>query len=300
MARRPQGVGLLLLDLDGTIIRGGVEVSPRVAEALRRAHEAGIYLAVSTGRPLQMVPKAVKRLGVMDFYLCSNGAKAYDGSYGELCSHTMAHSDVRRLMDVFELLEPGWNVMSNGHAWIERSSISYLLGDARVVRSRLRSRFPRNPREAVSFVRWAKNVMFGNPGRSVVRSIAPIVEENETFEKLGCSFAKEELCDEAVRRLEELGGFTAARVLPLELEITSQGVNKGALADWLLDRLEMGRECSVAFGDSMNDAPLIGHVGRFVAMGNACDELKGYADETCESLADDGVARWIERVLDEA
>ena len=50
----------------------------------------------------------------------------------------------------------------------------------------------------------------------------------------------------------------------------------------------------------MNDAPLIGHVGRFVAVGNASEELKEICDEVCASLSEDGVARWLEEQMNEA
>ena len=84
-----------------------------------------------------------------------------------------------------------------------------------------------------------------------------------------------------------------------ELEITALGVTKGTTCDWLLEHLGEERSRSVAFGDSMNDAPLIGHVGRFVAVGNASDDLKQLSDEVCASLTEDGVARWLEEEMDE-
>ena len=43
--------------------------------------------------------------------------------------------------------------------------------------------------------------------------------------------------------------------------------------------------------------PLAAAVGRFVAMGNADEEVKAQADDVCPSVADDGVAVWIESNL---
>ena len=54
--------------------------------------------------------------------------------------------------------------------------------------------------------------------------------------------------------------------------------------------------CSIAFGDSMNDAEMLLAAGIGVAMGNAEPEVKELADRVCESVDDDGVARELERM----
>ena len=289
-----------MLDLDGTTIKAGVEVSPRVRKALRRAHEEGCLLVVSTGRPLGMIPIAILRLGVMDYYLCANGAKVYDAQGNELFSRTLSRDKVKLLMSELAPQQPGWNVFSDAHSWIERSGVSYMLADLHSIRAKLRSHWPSSPRQLKNFMRGVIHSTIGERGKSIVDSIVPVVDSHEEFEKAGCSFASDEACAEAVSRIEELGGFQVARVWSRELEITASGVTKGNTCDWLLERLGVERERTVAFGDSMNDASLIGHVGRFVAMGNASEELKDLADESCASLAEDGVAAWIESQIDEA
>lgn len=254
---------------------------------------------VCTGRPLGMVPRSVRRLGVMDVYLCANGAKVYDAKGKELFSRTMAREDVERMMDEVSDLGPGWNVHSDGHSWIERTGVTYMVGGTEGIRSRLRRYFPRSLRQVRSLIRGVVHFTFGEQGKKIVPAIGPIIASHEQFEKVGCSFTSDEACAEAALRIEALGGFQVARVWARELEITALGVTKGTTCDWLLEHLEEERSRSVAFGDSMNDAPLIGHVGRFVAVGNASDDLKQLSDEVCASLTEDGVARWLEEEMDE-
>lgn len=282
-----------MLDLDGTIIQGGVEVTPRVRTALRRAHDFGCLLAVSSGRPLGMVPRAVRRLGVMDYYLCGNGAKVYDARGKELFARTFSRDEVLRLMEAVAPFEPRWNTHIDGHCYIERTGFTYM----GVTRARIRKMIPRSPRQLKLRLRDLKHRFFGEQGKRIVASIDPIVNKNERFEKVGCSFASPEACDGAVDAIEALGGYEVARVWARELEITVEGVTKGTTADWLLEHAGVARERTVAFGDSTNDAPLIGHVGRFVAMGNADEALKEMADETCATLAQDGVALWLEEQM---
>lgn len=289
-----------MLDLDGTIVHGGVEVFPRVRKALRQAADEGCKLVVCTGRPLGMVPRSVRRLGVMAYYLCANGATVYDAKGAELLSRTMSNEDVRRMMDEVAPLGPGWNVHSDGQSWIERTGVTYMVGGARGIRSRIRKYFPRSPRQVRSLIRGVMHFAFGEQGKTIVPSIRPVIDSHERFEKVVCSFTTDEACEEAILRIEALGGFQVARVWARELEITAAGVTKGTACDWLLDYLGEDKGRSVAFGDSMNDAPLIGHVGRFVAMGNASAELKALCDEVCASLTEDGVALWLEEQMTEA
>lgn len=49
----------------------------------------------------------------------------------------------------------------------------------------------------------------------------------------------------------------------------------------------------VAFGDDYNDIDMLRGCGIGVAMGNALEEVKQAADETCDTNENDGVARWL-------
>ena len=54
---------------------------------------------------------------------------------------------------------------------------------------------------------------------------------------------------------------------------------------------------SYAFGDGKNDIEMLETVGCGIAMGNACDSIKKYANEITTSIHDDGVATGIERFI---
>jgi len=50
----------------------------------------------------------------------------------------------------------------------------------------------------------------------------------------------------------------------------------------------------VAFGDDLNDIPMLEFVGVSVAMGNALDKVKNIASLVCDTNDNDGVAKWLE------
>lgn len=243
-----------------------------------------------------MMPETITSLGLIDTYLCANGAEVYDASGAVLFSRTMSRENVETIMAAAEGFAARWNVFADREIWIERRSVTYMGADARKVRALL----PRSPRQLKSLVKAAVRRVLGEPGKHDVTSVRPAVKSHDRFDKVGCTFATMAACDEACARIDGLGRFEVARVWGQELEITARGVSKGTTADWLHDHFGIERERSVAFGDSQNDASLIGHVGRFVAMGNADDALKHMADEVCKTLMEDGVAMWLREQLDEA
>ncbi len=53
---------------------------------------------------------------------------------------------------------------------------------------------------------------------------------------------------------------------------------------------------TIAFGDSMNDQQMLEHSGIAVAMENASQDLKQYADIVCESVEEDGIYHEFQRL----
>ena len=127
-ARCPDGIGLVLLDLDGTVLRGSSMVSRPVRDALLRCHNAGIALAVSSGRPYRMVPRVIRRLGAMDYYVCTNGSAVSDGSGRRIFSQGMTPELALKIMGLVAHLQPGWNAFVNDRGYAEFRNHSYMLG----------------------------------------------------------------------------------------------------------------------------------------------------------------------------
>lgn len=304
-ARHHNGVGLLLFDLDDTIVQAGSVVSKRVLDALRRAHDAGFLLSISSGRALCMVNRSILSSGVMDFAVCSNGARVVSlREEGCLFSHNLSKHDA---LDCYELLRefrPAWNAFFGGRAYFEWKGASYMLTGrtgaiARTSRyaSADGGRVRHLLRMARRGMRYAVRMVTRGRIRQVV-SVGPQLQKaTGGVEKMGCSILDASACAEAAERLRADGRFEVVRMGSTELEITARGVTKGAGARALMDLLGVDPAHVVAFGDGGNDLPLVSAVGRFVAVDNADDALKNAAYEVCPSVDKDGVAVWIENML---
>ncbi|MDO4403979.1 MAG: HAD hydrolase family protein [Atopobiaceae bacterium] len=307
----PKGIGLVLLDLDDTVIIDGTKVTPRVMDAINLARERGCMVCVASGRDVHMVPGRMGSPECIDYMVCANGARIFD-TFGKTLHETlMTKEQVLEAMDALEPLGAGWNAFIDGHSYFEWRGLSYMLVGRRMPLTQTDARKSLHTGLGVSalglgrtlrkVLRFGRRIVANDEGMSQVFRVRPYVEEaEEGIAKVGCSLPSDEACLRAIETLKHLGNFEVARMSKTELEITAKGVTKGTGALWLMDYLGISPQCAVAFGDSENDASLAKVCGIFVAVDNGDDRIKDIADDICESVYDDGVARWLERAMAEA
>lgn len=306
----PKGIGLILLDLDDTILVDGSKVRPRVIDAINLARERGCMVAVASGRARHMVPELLRQPQAMDYLVCANGARVHDTIGGVLYERLMSRDQVLAVMDALDPLNPGYNAFVGDHSYFEWRGLSYMFwGRAPMTDGDLRKSLHTAPalnlkglgRKLRRVTRYGKRLVTNREGMSQVVRLRPHIEKSEGgIAKMGCSLPTPAACERAIATLEHMGAYEVARMSLTELEITAKGVTKGTATEWLMDYLKVDPACAVAFGDSENDAPLADVCGTFVAMANGDSRIKELANDVCESVYDDGVARWIERAMAEA
>lgn len=81
----------------------------------------------------------------------------------------------------------------------------------------------------------------------------------------------------------------ATRWTPLFSDIIPQGSSKQKGMDQLLSHFGIHLSESIAFGDGGNDISMLKHAGIGIAMGNADEKVKGFADYVTSSVDHDGI-----------
>lgn len=84
---------------------------------------------------------------------------------------------------------------------------------------------------------------------------------------------------------------------PFYIEVTDNGIDKGASLAKLCEQLEVAVEEVIAFGDEMNDLTMLQTAGYGVAMGNAVKPIKLVADVVTLSNDEDGIAHILQKYL---
>ena len=252
-------ISLLALDLDGTLFRKDTSVSERSIAALEACRRKGLTVAIATARPLVAVEGRLdERLWRGIPWVCSNGAAIYEDRQ---CVYTDAlpADTAREVLQRLESHEPHFTVsMEMGGRMYINEHLD--LGPI--------------PFEVAEL------------SRAVDAPVTRIqVTMGPDFRELPAMPTLPEGCEVRVSD----GGRSAQVLSPTATK------ESGLLA--LLDRLGLGFEHVMAFGDDVTDMGMLQRSAVGVAMGNAVPELIAIADRVALTNEEDGVAVVLEELL---
>ncbi len=97
---------------------------------------------------------------------------------------------------------------------------------------------------------------------------------------------------------KEFGGrLSVYRSEDFYVEMMPLGIDKAYGLSRLLDRLGLSRSQMICCGDGFNDISMIKYAGLGVAMDNASDEVKRFANYIAPHCDEDGVVDVIDRYV---
>jgi Cof subfamily protein (haloacid dehalogenase superfamily) len=257
-------IRLIALDLDGTLIHEGDRLPPANLEALRRAQELGVTIAISTGRPYVSADAIVARLGLHDTPLISyNGALIKMPGGGETLMEAYVPAGLAR--EVVELCVA------------RRLQLHYYLGEIMYV--------PKLSKWSRIYCRRAS--MPATPIGDLRRFDGEAPTKLLICEPSG---RIDELLPEMQERFRDR--LYVTRSMAEYLEFLSLDASKGRSLVWLAGHCGVDIAETMGIGDQLNDLPLIQTAGIGVAMPSAGEEMKAAADYVAED-PDAGVAEAI-------
>lgn len=279
-----KGIKLIVFDLDGTVVDHGKNISAYTVNVLRRCHEKGCLIAVSSGRCAAMIPPAVTRLPFLDYLITSNGARIRCMKDGTVLHHVfMERQYVWDVLEAAKNREAFFNVFFEDSAVFGKKGAGYILAAA----------------HSISLTALRQLLFLRGRVRRVTSIQTELIRHAAQIEKMGCVFSKSSDCIEVLRALRQHPGLETVQTMENELEITACGVSKGTALIALRHFLQISAENTVAFGDGGNDLSMKGAAGYLVAMGNAIPELLDRADFITGTVQENGVAQWIEQHMEE-
>lgn len=258
---------LVALDIDGTLVDYGEQLTEKVAKAVAEVQAAGAHVVLSTGRSTFGITRIIEMLGLESGYcVASNGAVVFTYPPVEITTAVTFDPEpaVRMVLDrvpealvAVEVIGRGYRANRmfpegeiTGEMWLE--SVDELV------------------REPVT------RVIIRDPGSSAEDFVA--------------------LADElGLHGTNYYVGYTAW------LDLAPEGVSKASALDLIATELGIDPAEALAIGDGRNDLEMLRWAGRGVAMGQAPDEVKAAADAVAGSWDEDGaayeLARWFGFVL---
>lgn len=268
-------IKLLILDIDGTIAGQSNQVSTRVKQAIKAAQERGVRVAIATGRMYKSALRFHHDIGADLPIMAYQGAWIQDPATGTIHRHQPVPVEIaRELLDYFE----------QRHL-LDKLSIHVYRDDCLYVRE----------------VNEDTELYIGRSGIDVhpVADLRTVLTDRPT--KLLAMSEDTDLIQHLLTDLrqrynpEELHITTS---VPIFLETTQSGVNKGTAIDYVAKKfLDITAENVLAIGDNYNDVEMLTYAGIGVAMGNAPADVQSLADWVAPDIEADGAAIAIEKFI---
>ncbi len=266
-------VSLIALDMDGTLLDSHMRITGETLRALRDASEAGIRLAICSGRLAGDIAMFLDEAGLEDCAILSlNGAYCLGAPGSE------AYADVR-LRDA--TLEAAVRILREARfpfGCFAGNRLAVMEGSFAVDGEFWGTHF---------HGRFAPECLHGTEGLERLRA--------EGVNKLLCMAGDEAALTKARHALCELPGLEVTSSWNLNLELMPAGVDKGGALAALARKLGIGPERVMALGDYDNDAGMLAYAGVSVAMGNASPRARAAAKYVTLGNDEDGVALAIRR-----
>jgi Cof subfamily protein (haloacid dehalogenase superfamily) len=278
-------VRLVAIDMDGTLLPNFAQkLSERTARALRAAQEAGITVAIATGRRAAYTSPILEDLGLRADtpLITSNGAviRTLGGESIDRC-----HMEARVARGLCGLLREFGAVVFT----FDRPGRGELvLEEMEQAHGRIALWIEAN-RNAIEVVKPLENALPDgeDPIQGMVTgTLAKMKEAEQALKSSEWSGDCECICTEYPGRDLSI------------LDLLPPGVSKGWALARLASRLGVDRKETMAIGDNWNDVDMLEWAGQAVIMGNAAVELRTMAKTNGWKQAppndEDGVAQVLE------
>ena len=259
---------LIALDIDGTTVNHEGALSTGVRDAVRAVVDAGHHVTIATGRGMVGTLPILDRLGLTTGYaVCANGAitlrldPTLDAGYDIVESVTF---------DPTPALTALREHFPSALVAVEELGVGF----------KVSAPFPDGELDGIPEVVSFDELMATPVTRVTLRDPTSTSEEFvERTARIG------------LHGVEYAVGWSAW------LDITPEGVSKGAALETVRRWLGVEPQHTVAVGDQRNDFEMLRWAARGVAMGNAPDEVKAAADEVTGDVDDDGLVPVLRSLL---
>ena len=265
--KRPKLIGT---DLDGTIVAHYGFISERTKIAFAAAHAAGIEIYFVTGRPIRWMKEIAENFN-FGLGICGNGAMLYDFKDEKILEEWLFSVEaqletVKRLRELIPHVTFAVEVDQQFH------------------------------REKKYVPRW--DIGADNVG---AEKIEELIKKPALKMLARCAhgeFTSDQMLALASKALVGIATVTHSNSTDSLLEISADGVSKGATLAKMAARHGLTAADCVTFGDNPNDFSMLSWAARSWAMADGHSDLMKHAKFQTDAHQEDGVAKVIERLLE--
>lgn len=271
-----EGIKIIALDLDGTLLDSEKRLSEENRRALEQAADKGIEIVPTTGRIYAIIPEVVRQLPFINYAITVNGAELYDVRNDRvLAKNELPWEKAVEIMKYLDGFDVVYDCYQNGGGYMTKAHldkvVDYLTSD------------------------YFKEIY--------AKSRTPVPELKAYLRERGEGVQKVQFCtkDQALRAFllqdlqERFDGVAVSAALAFNGEINDEKGHKGGALTKLCAHLGCTMENVMTIGDGANDITMLQMAGVSVAMENAAPEVKAAAKYVTASCDESGVAQAIQK-----
>ncbi|HOB34363.1 MAG TPA: HAD family hydrolase [Bacillota bacterium] len=270
-------ISLIAFDLDDTLLTSSGNISKTTLEKIDQVRSRGVKITICSGRISYMQQLYVLELGIQGPYVGCNGALVVNSVDGSIVfSKTIDPGALKRLAAFTRNIDL--------HLCVQAANAFYITpGSFRTpVFLSYQKKIAERGLPVVPVLDLDKD--FGNYDGSPVYKLVYYITSTRDREQLALL---KEFLDGEPELAYTISGENMFEVIP-------PGVDKGTGIERVAEFYGIPLKEVCAFGDYDNDIPLFQKAGFSVAMGNASDNLKAWANYITDTNDNDGIAKALE------
>lgn len=261
-------IKMLVCDIDGTIYNG-IEFTENLINCIKKIKKDGIKFVIATGRTFYSANQVIAPLEVDTPVICYQGATIHEPKSGKMIFEKGLERDLSlEILDFLRKKDIYPNIYINDELYAEK--------ETKYVRQY-------SDKQLIPY-RIIEDISTNN--FKTLNKILVIDDDTKKIEKL----------TEEVKQKYGDKVYTAMST-PYFCEICAKGISKGNAVMYVAEMYGIKKEEILSCGDQNNDIELLTCAGIGVAMGNATDTLKGYADYITDTIDNDGVVKAVEKFI---
>lgn len=266
---------IVFVDIDDTLNPSNGEVSQYTKEVMKKIKDKGIKIIINTGRSSKYAVEKSIEAGLSNIVVSSNGTEIYDYENNVVIfNNKIPENKVREIYDYCSKFDLTLILNTIGKRFINKKDYNY-------------------NSEPVEYFDNLDEVLKSNEVNQLI-----ILSSNFDRMLVMPNLFKEKYPDlKFVHSSIALTEGTRIKNKEYYHDLVFGNISKGTGIVELLDYYGIDSSEAIAIGNGYDDITMMDVVETGIAVDNANDQLKQVADIVCESSANDGVAKILNKLI---
>jgi Cof subfamily protein (haloacid dehalogenase superfamily) len=265
----------IFIDVDGTLRNDNAEVTGRTINALKMAKENGYEPILCTGRPKDYAERLNNSISGSNYIIYNNGAGICDSKNNiVIYENKMTKDSILELYKIANKDNVRFMLSGNGTKYV--NVIKYTDGTETLIEWPLETFLDKI------------NIIAVTIASSDFDTIKDMIEHVNKIPGIKIMNKHKSLADDSY---EKVG--------TIYIDVVEENTSKGNAVKHFCEIYNIPIENRIAIGDDNNDLYMFEQCGYKVAMGNALKPVKEIADYITDDNNNDGVAKFIEKLIEE-